>query len=95
MLARSKCRKMGLATMRLLKCGWRRGVTAGPAADGDVWREESIVSTASVLGLIVVFWTALQRCVVASSSGIDWGVVSTSSRVEGSIVAAAAKDSHA
>jgi hypothetical protein len=58
-------------------------------------KRRSVVSTASVLGLIIVVWTALQRCVVASSTGIDWGVVSTSSRVDGSVVAAAAKDRHA
>jgi hypothetical protein len=57
---------------------------AGPAADGEVWRIGSVVSTASVLGLIIVVWAALQRCVVATSTGIDGGVV-----------AAAAKDCHA
>jgi hypothetical protein len=77
-----------------LKCGLRK-VMAGPAAAGEVWRIDSVVSTASVLGLIIIVWAALQRCVVASSTGIDRGVVSTSTRVDGSVVAAAAKDSHA
>lgn len=58
-------------------------------------REESVVATASVLGLVVVVPTALERGVVATAAGVDWCVVPASSGINWGIVAAAAEDSHA
>jgi hypothetical protein len=38
-----------------------------PAVGGEKERKDSVVSAASVLGLVIVVGTALQRCVVSAS----------------------------
>jgi hypothetical protein len=59
-----------------MEIGWRRESVAG--LQWMVRRQDSVVSTASVLGLVVVIGTALQGCIVSSPSGVDGCVVSTS-----------------
>jgi hypothetical protein len=53
--------------------------------------EESVVSTASILGLVVVVPVA----VVPSSTSVDGSVVSASAGINWCIVATAAEDCHA